>query len=79
MLLDADQVVDVSDDEVECTNCRIAVRGPDLVGEQSGLQMVPTTYAVAHGELLEALAIDGRWRLGLPAELTTTIDLTSDA
>lgn len=79
VLLDAGQVVDVSDDEVECTSCRIAVRGPDLVGERPGVQMVPTTYAVGHGELREAVAIDGQWQLDLPADLTTTIDLTSDA
>ena len=77
VLLDSAQVRGVSDGEVECTGCRISVEAPEVPGEGSAVQVNPAEYATGHGELRDALAIEGQWTVDLPARLVTTIDLTS--
>lgn len=72
VLLDAAQVLSISDGEVDCEGCRISVDAP---GHAEGVQVNPADHAVGHGQLREALAIEGQCTVDLPARLTTTIEL----
>lgn len=76
LLLEAGQVLRATDDGVECTSCRISVRGP-VSGMPSTVRVVPATYATGHGEMHDAHAIEGEWQVELPAVVVTTIDFTS--
>lgn len=63
------------DGTVWCVGCRIGMRAADPTSPAQ--ELTPTTYAVGHGVLRDALAVDGRWRLDLPGRLVTTIELGS--
>lgn len=77
LLLDAAVVVEVSDGAVECTGCRLAVRGPEVPTDEPAVRFMRAEHAVGQGMLREALAIEGQWRVDLPVRVVTTIELTA--
>lgn len=76
LLLDAAQVLSASDEEVQCRGCRVSVGAPEPPVANPAVQIVAAQYAIGHGVLLDALAVEGHWQVDLPVRLVATIELT---